>query len=256
MSGPVASQEARETAEGAWVESGHGSVKRAILKRLEERYPDRHIPWGEYRKAAEGFDYAYFTQVARRAGYSYRDETHAERRPKGHARQYIENEIATKYPCMEIPRGLVNEWAKTLGITRQRVHQIVTHCGAKSYTKKARTCKDCDALPLPRSQRCAEHVTVRLTCESCGKEFYLRRAEVFARAKQSTDQALKPNVSPKGSGHTALSFCRKACRKERGMAYMRENPAIHPYFVAMKFGVTRGAAYQWAKAMRQEESKP
>lgn len=249
MSNSVASQEARSAEEGAKVKPSHGSVKRAILERLEERYPDKRIPWGEYMEASEGFDYAYFAQVARWAGYTYRDKPQAERHPRGAARQFIENEIATKYPCMEIPRGLVNEWARQFGITRQRAHQIVAGYGGKAYVKKKRTCKDCDAPPLAGKLRCAEHLMVHLVCESCGEGFSLPRAEVLARAKQSQRQESKPTAR-KGGESWALKLCRKDCRKQKGIAYMRANPMMNPVIVAEKFGVTRGAVEHWIDYMR------
>lgn len=248
MSSPEASQEARETAEGAKVESSHGSVKRAILKRLEERYPDKVVPWGDYREAAKGFYYAYFTQVARQAGYSYHEGPRTASHVIGSPRKFIESEIATKYPCMEVPRGITNEWAEKLGISRQRVHQIVAGYGAKAFTKKKRACRDCDEKPLPGRQRCAEHATVRLVCESCGEEFLMSRAEVFARAKQSAIQAAKPS-SHRGGGPALLSLCRKDCRKQAGIAFMKANPKVSIASVAMKFGVTRGAVHQWQRAM-------
>lgn len=247
QSSAVASQEARSAEEGTKVESGHGSVKRAILKRLEERYPDKHVPWGDFMKAADGFDYAYFAQVARTAGYSYLGRPR-EGRQRGQARQFIENEIATKYPCMEIPRGLVNEWAKKFGVSRQRVHQIVLDYGGRSYAKKkrefqGRTCNACGEPTNSNTQRfCEEHRVVRLTCESCGKEFSMPWSSVNGLIKQAYRVSQRENAR---GGGGILRTCRKSCRSDMAIEFITRNPETPTYLLTEKFGVSPGRIYQW-----------
>jgi len=94
----------------------------------------------------------------------------------------------------------------------------------------------------------SEKARVWFTCESCGKAFFLRRCEVNRRKVQAS------KYGKSRSSYGILRFCKKNCRQERGLAYMRENPKARGYIVKEKFGVSDPTVSTWRKIVKKEKS--
>jgi len=151
-------------------------------------------------------------------------------------------EVRKRWPCQELPWGAMTELALKYGISRERVRQIVRGKGmyeVRPPTRKSKTkgCHDCGSHEVePGAHHCEDHRWVVMQCPSCGNDFKMTRVEAIARGSRS-------NGSSKGAG--SLFVCRRTCRKERGLAWLAENPGATQAEVAEYAGVSPSAVWTW-----------
>lgn len=83
--------------------------------------------------------------------------------------------VAKRWPCMEVPRGGLSELAAEVGVSRERVRQIVRAEGIGKRLKgppPPRPCKWCGLPVLRKNYRyCAACSAIPCICETCGKAF-------------------------------------------------------------------------------------
>jgi len=151
-------------------------------------------------------------------------------------------EVRRRWPCQELPWGVMTGLGLKYGISRERVRQIVRGKGmyeVRPPTRKSKTkgCHDCGSHEVePGAHHCEDHRWVVMQCPSCGNDFKMTRVEAIARGSRS-------NGSSKGAG--SLFVCRRTCRKERGLAWLAENPGATQAEVAEYAGVSPSAVWTW-----------
>ena len=225
----------------------------AISKALAENYPDKKIPWGGLTSLAYnlGVSYSYIIQMAHVEGY----ETSGTEHTPGGLRGLVMEEVARRWPCMEVPYGGLTALAKEFGVSRQRISQIVTWHGVQTsgHRKKSRLCLVCESDAAKYSRYCEEHRYVTVACPSCGKETTKRPGLVLRSVNQGEEARRRTGASPHANPNAGLFFCKKTCRQERGIALMEEYPDLQAKEVAEIMGVTTGMAYQWRRLMVNAE---
>jgi len=151
-------------------------------------------------------------------------------------------EVRKRWPCQELPTGAMTELGLKYGVSRERVRQIVRGgegYGLRRRGRKRRSvgCKDCGAeIEQHGSHYCEEHRWVVMQCPSCGNDFKMTRVEAVARGMNS-------NGSSQGAG--SLFVCHRTCRKERGLAWLAENPNATLVEVGEYAGVSPSAVWIW-----------
>ena len=247
MNSPVTSQEARNAEEDAKVAyPPYGSRKRVLLAFLEENFPDKKLPRGALAKLTGDWSYPYAYQVARAAGYraAYRGG------PIGAVRKGVLEEVSRRYPCQEVPHGVQVTLAEKYGVAPQRISQILRNNGWKVRYSPAKehVCRDCSGPVGEGKQVCDSCLWVPIICPSCGNEYHTTRWDLLARAKQHEKHGENGGRSMNGG----YLFCKKTCRKDRAIEYMRSNPEASWRDVAEKFEVSEGAARGWRKSMGRD----
>lgn len=241
---PVASQEVRSAELGGeMVRRYHGNRRPIILATLEEKFPDKVIPRGALAKLTGDWSYSYAYQVARASGYKATSRGGL----IGAVRKGVLEEVSRRYPCQEVPHGVQAALAEKYGVTHQRISQILRNegWGVRYSPAKEHVCRDCSGPVGAGKQVCDSCLWVPVVCSSCGNEYQTTRWDLLARAKQHERHS--GNNGRKLNG--GYLFCKKTCRKERGIAYMIANPKARLLEVAEEFGVSEGAVRGWRKSM-------
>lgn len=244
MSASVGSQEARSAVLGGRrVTLPYGSRRPVILALLEERFPDKKIPRGALAKLTGDWSYPYAYQVAQAAGY----RANSRSGPIGTVRKNVLEEVSRRYPCQEVPHGVQVTLAEKYGVTPQRISQILRNNGwkVKYSPAKEHVCRDCSGPVGEGKQVCDSCLWVPIICPSCGNEYHTTRWDLLARAKQHEKHGENRGRSMNGG----YLFCKKTCRKDRAIEYMRAHPDSGWRDVAKEFGVSEGAVRGWRKSM-------
>jgi hypothetical protein len=92
---------------------------------------------------------------------------------------------------------------------------------------------------------------VWLKCESCGKAYAMPLWDVERRKRQSEARTRLPSAR-EGGGYGILRFCRKACRRDRAIAYIRENPRAQSWQIQGMFDVSAPTVTRWRKAAEEK----
>lgn len=241
---PVTSQEARSAGlDSEVVRLYHGSRRPVILALLEEKFPDKVMPRGALAKLTGDWSYPYAYQVARAHGY----KAASRGGPIEAVRKGVLEEVSRRYPCQEVPHGVQAALAEKYGVTPQRISQILRNNGWKVRYNPAKehVCRDCSG-PLGKGKLvCDSCLWVPIICPSCGNEYHTTRWDLLARAKQHEKHGENRGRSMNGG----YLFCKKTCRKDRAIEYMRANPEASWREVAEKFEVSEGAVRGWRKSM-------
>jgi len=103
-----------------------------------------------------------------------------------------------------------------------------------------------------RGQDKHRRTSVWLRCESCGKAYVMPAWDVERRKRQAEARKGLPNARSTG-GYGILRFCRKACRLERAVAYIKENPTARNYQIQDMFGVSPQSVSKWRGIAKRED---
>lgn len=242
---PVASQEAR-SAEKAWP-NGY-SITEARLDRLREAFPDKRIPWGMLKTVLGSNTDANY-KLAREHGYVIvKKQPEARKIREGFRMRQVREYVNTHYPCMVLPRGAVVDIATAVGTTRQQTWAITKRLGIPiarptyAHRTKEPVCHNCGSPRDRKGSLCNTCYWVNLICPSCEKEYAMSRTELLQRSRQHA--RTKATRDP----GTFLT-CSKTCRKDRGVAYMREHPRASAADIMEMFGVGATTVSTWKKLM-------
>lgn len=107
-------------------------------------------------------------------------------------RETVMSIVSSRYPCSAIPYGDMAKIANEVGVTRERVRQIVSNSGYESavFRLGRLLCRDCGAVmreglkedKVSRS-RCQKCKTTPFVCAGCGVEFRISTTTLLSRAK-------------------------------------------------------------------------
>lgn len=117
--------------------------------------------------------------------------------------------VARQYPCGSAPDGALSEIAREVGVSRERVRQIVRSAGIgwmpKHPAKVHRPCRLC-GLPVmtPRKLHCEACRSIPAVCATCGKSFTM------------TATRLKTDLRDSRRRNAGAIFCSRACRRPTG----------------------------------------
>jgi len=73
------------------------------------------------------------------------------------------------------------------------------------------------------------------------------------RRKRQSEARIRLPSAREGGGYGILRFCRKACRLERAVAYIKENPTVRNDQIQDMFGVSPQSVSKWRGIAKREK---